>query len=163
MYCHRKHQELWLCPLRWAVSSLVLREQPQHCLSHTPVSGGWVRAMLWLSVPRRMTPVVPPIVAQGAWVWVPLAGEQEVCGPLWQRHGGICTPHAGPGSCHPRRAALALVCEGQPASTKAPVPSCQSLAAPSVTLSGFSSLQICFWSLSERLPTPFLTPPPGWR
>lgn len=88
----------WLCPLRWVVCPLVLREQPQHCLFHIPVPGGWVRAMLRLSIPRRMTPLMPPIVAWGAWVWVPHVGGQEACGHLWRgtAASGLSTLDPGP-------------------------------------------------------------------
>lgn len=51
-------------------------------------------------------------------------------GGLWApvaRHSSIWTLHTGPGSSHPRRAALPRVCEGQPDSSKASVPTAVSL------------------------------------
>lgn len=144
--------QLRLCPGRWALSPAGARGAASAPLAPGSHFRGWVTAVPCLRVPRRLTPPVPPRTGWGA--RVPRVGEREVCGhPRRASHGSVPAPHAGPGSSHPRQAALPNAGEGQQAPAKAALPTAVSLwHAPSVPLSGFSSLQICFWSLSERLP-----------
>lgn len=151
-----------LCPLRWIVSPLVLREQPEHCLSHIPVSWGWVSAVLWPSVPHRMTPLMAPVVAQGVRVWVPLGGEQEVCGPLWWAQQRLHSPHqtspATPIGLHcPGVWGAASLHQGSCSH------SCQSLPCPFSYPPWFLKFTDLLLVSEWAIATPFLTPYPGWQ
>lgn len=137
-----EHHWLWLCPLRGAVSPPVLREQPQHCLSHTH-SCFW--GLAGCSAVARCPPGqqddptdgsrnVTGSVGLGAPGW-----EQEVCG---HSSPALPTPEQGPAA--PAGLHYPGCVRGSSHHQGSCSPSCQSLAAPSVTLSGFEVYRSAF-------------------